>query len=65
MAFIETLDYLASITFKKCNLISSTKMELPSTGSPPTVKKILMVHPSPKELKIKKGPCFKDMDQQL
>ena len=52
-AFIETLDYLASITLNKCNFISSTRVELPSTGLPPAFKWLLIVNPTPKELKTK------------
>ena len=52
-AFIETLDYLASITLNKCNLISSARAELLSVGLPPAFKKLIIVNPTKKELKLK------------
>ena len=47
-AFIETIDYLASITLNKCNLISSTNVELKSEGLPPAFKKQIGVNPTKK-----------------
>ena len=49
--FIETLDYLASITLNKCNLICSTNIEMKSEGLPPAFKKQIVVSPTKKNLK--------------
>ena len=50
-AFIDILVYLASVTLQKCNVLCSKNFEPVPAGQPPTIKKILVVNPSAKEIK--------------